>query len=103
MKLTDRQYLATPFYGARKIAAWMKSQNYQVNRKRVRRLMQLIGWEIDGLDWIEIEIKSDKIDRPSLNLIGKARERATELGVERTWVSLSHEEDIAVALVILEG
>jgi len=43
MKLIDRQYLATPFYGARKIAAWLKSQNYIVNRKRVRRLMRLMG------------------------------------------------------------
>ena len=43
MKLIDRQYLATPFYGARKIAAWLKSQNYGVNRKRVRRLMRMMG------------------------------------------------------------
>ena len=43
MKLIDRQYLATPFYGARKIAAWLKSQGRQVNRKRVRRLMRLMG------------------------------------------------------------
>ena len=43
MKLIDRQYLATPFYGARKIAAWLKSQGWQVNRKRVRRLMRLMG------------------------------------------------------------
>jgi len=43
MKLIDRQYLATPFYGARKIAAWLKSQGHRVNRKRVRRLMQLMG------------------------------------------------------------
>jgi len=43
MKLIDRQYLATPFYGARKIAAWLKSQNYSVNRKRVRRLMRIMG------------------------------------------------------------
>ena len=43
MKLIDRQYLVTPFYGARKIAAWLKNQNYSVNRKRVRRLMQLMG------------------------------------------------------------
>ena len=34
MKLIDHQYLATPFYGSRKIAAWLKSQNYSVNRKR---------------------------------------------------------------------
>ncbi len=43
MKLTDRQYLITPFYGARKIAAWLKGQNYSVNRKRVRRLMRIMG------------------------------------------------------------
>jgi putative transposase len=43
MKLIDRQYLATPFYGARKIAAWLKSQGHRVNRKRVRRLMQIMG------------------------------------------------------------
>jgi putative transposase len=43
MKLIDHQYLATPFYGARKIAVWLKSQGHRVNRKRVRRLMQLMG------------------------------------------------------------
>jgi len=43
MKLIDRQYLATPFYGARRIAAWLKKQGYRVNRKRVRRLMRLMG------------------------------------------------------------
>ena len=43
MRLIDRQYLATPFYGARKIAAWLKSQGYRVNRKRIRRLMRIMG------------------------------------------------------------
>ena len=43
MKLIDHQYLATPFYGARKIAVWLKSQSCNVNRKRVRRLMRLMG------------------------------------------------------------
>jgi putative transposase len=43
MKLIDRQYLATPFYGARKIAAWLKSQNKLINRKHVRRLMRIMG------------------------------------------------------------
>ena len=43
MKLIDRQYLTTPFYGARKIAAWLKSQGHRVNRKRVRRLMRVMG------------------------------------------------------------
>jgi putative transposase len=43
MKLIDRQYLATPFYGARKITACLKSRGQRVNRKHVRRLMQLMG------------------------------------------------------------
>jgi len=43
MKIIDRQYLATPFYGARKIVVWLKSQGHLVNRKRVRRLMCLMG------------------------------------------------------------
>jgi putative transposase len=43
MKLIDRQYLSTPYYGARKIAAWLKSRGHLVNRKRVRRLMCLMG------------------------------------------------------------
>ena len=43
MKLIDRQYLVTPFYGARRMAVWLRSQHYKVNRKRVRRLMQTMG------------------------------------------------------------
>lgn len=44
MKLIDRQYLATPFYGARKLAVELKRQKgFAVNRKRVRRLMQFMG------------------------------------------------------------
>ena len=43
MKLIDRQYLTTPFYGARKMAVWLKSKHHKVNRKRVQRLMRLMG------------------------------------------------------------
>jgi hypothetical protein len=43
MKLIDRQYLATPFYGSRKIAAWLKNQGHIVNRKKACRLMQVVG------------------------------------------------------------
>jgi len=43
MKLIDRQYLLTPFYGARKLVVCLKKERYKVNRKRVQRLMRLIG------------------------------------------------------------
>jgi putative transposase len=37
--LIDRQYLARPYYGSRRMAAWLATQGHVVNRKRVRRLM----------------------------------------------------------------
>ena len=43
MKLIDQQYLLTPFYGSRKMAVWLRDRGYAVNRKRVRRLMNLMG------------------------------------------------------------
>jgi putative transposase len=43
MKLIDRLYIAIPFYGARKIADCLKKQVHLVNRKRVQRLMRLMG------------------------------------------------------------
>jgi len=43
MKRIDRQYLATPFYGTRRVAAWLRNQGYQVNRKRILRLMRIMG------------------------------------------------------------
>jgi putative transposase len=43
MALIDRQYLTRPYYGSRRMAAWLATQGHLVNRKRVRRLMRLIG------------------------------------------------------------
>jgi putative transposase len=45
MDLLDRQYMETPFYGSRRMTAWLVRQGYPVNRKRVQRLMQLMGIE----------------------------------------------------------
>lgn len=43
MKLLDEQYLRKPFFGTRKMQVWLAQQNYQVNRKRVQRLMRQMG------------------------------------------------------------
>ena len=43
MALIDRHYLARPYYGSRRMAAWLATQGHVVNRKRVRRLMRLAG------------------------------------------------------------
>lgn len=45
MRLMDEQYLKTPFYGARRLQAYINDQGYSVNIKRIRRLLRLMGLE----------------------------------------------------------
>ena len=45
MKLVDKQYTKTPFYGSRQMRNHLRLSGYKVNRKRVRRLMRLMGLE----------------------------------------------------------
>jgi putative transposase len=43
MRLIDEQYTQTPFYGWPRMTAYLRRQGYQVNHKRVQRLMQKMG------------------------------------------------------------
>lgn len=45
MRRIDEQYLQTPFYGSRRMTAWLQQAGEAVNRKRVQRLMRLMGLE----------------------------------------------------------
>ena len=39
----DQQYLETPFYGSRRMKAWLERRGVRVSRKRVQRLMRAMG------------------------------------------------------------
>jgi putative transposase len=43
MRLLDEQYTRAPFYGSRRMTAWLQAQGYAVDRKRVARLLQAMG------------------------------------------------------------
>ena len=45
MDLIDRQNMETPFYGTRRMTIYLNSLGYNVNRKRVGRLMRIMGME----------------------------------------------------------
>ena len=45
MRLIDEQFTATPFYGVPRMTAWLRNEGHQVNRKRIRRLLRLMGLE----------------------------------------------------------
>src|SRR5271165_5894119 len=45
MGLLDKQYTDCPFYGSRRMTAWLVQQGEAVNRKRVQRLLRIMGLE----------------------------------------------------------
>jgi putative transposase len=45
MRRMDELYTAAPFYGSRRMVAVLRRDGWRVNRKRVRRLMRLMGLE----------------------------------------------------------
>jgi putative transposase len=45
MRLMDEQYLKTPFYGIRRMCKWLQNLGFHICRKRVKRLMSVMGWQ----------------------------------------------------------
>lgn len=43
MNLIDEQYTRTTFYGSRKMVIFLEGRGYEINRKRVQRLMREMG------------------------------------------------------------
>src|ERR1700722_16307930 len=55
-----------------------------------------------GVSWLEIEVAREPAGRPFLVLSGRAGQRAHQLGVTRSSLSLTHTRDIALAVVVME-
>ena len=53
--------------------------------------------------WLDINVVSDLNGRPSLEISGTALETAKLKGIENIQVSISHEDNYAIAFVVLEG
>ncbi|HEX7550195.1 MAG TPA: holo-ACP synthase [Candidatus Methylomirabilis sp.] len=57
------------------------------------------GWGL-GVQWLDVEVRSKDGTPPSLVLAGAACARAEALGIRQTLVSLSHDGEYALAVVI---
>ena len=56
----------------------------------------------EGVSYRDIEI-DQKRNRPVINLYGRVKDAAEEMGVKNTHVMLSHDGNYGIANVILEG
>lgn len=60
------------------------------------------GWT-DEMDWLDIVVTNEQSGRPVLTLKGTMTDRSAALGIKRTWLSISHIGQYALAEVIFEG
>jgi holo-[acyl-carrier protein] synthase len=55
-----------------------------------------------GISWLELEVVRQPSGKPTLQLTGRAAQRALQLGVATVSLSLTHSKDIALAVVVME-
>src|SRR4030095_12484106 len=60
------------------------------------------GWAA-GVKWKDIEVQRLDSGKPELHLYGEALARATSMGATRFHVSLTHDQLVSCAVVLLEG
>ena len=65
-------------------------------------VMKLLGTGRKGIGWREIEILSLPSGKPAVNLHGRARLKAEELGLKEVKISLAHSREYAIALATAE-
>lgn len=56
----------------------------------------------DGITWHDMEVRNDELGCPSLHLTGRAAEIVLERKIAPAYLSYSHEQEYAVATVVLE-
>lgn len=93
---SERAYCEGKAEPARHLAARIAAKEAAFKALSGSEAARAIGWQ-------EIEVWIDALGRPSLALHGRAAARAAELGVSRPWLSLTHGETAAVAMVVLDA
>ncbi len=79
-------------------------QHYAVRFAAKEAVMKAIGtgWD-NGVQWKQIETINSGNGNPEISLSGKALELTKDMGVDKIFVSLSHDETHSVAFVVLES
>jgi len=60
------------------------------------------GWA-KGISWLDVEVRRQDRKAPVMTLHGEAEKRCNSLGTIRVHLSLTHSDQWAVAMVILEN
>src|SRR5918996_1849712 len=75
-----------------------RPQNFAGRWAAKEAVSKVLGLGVRGVGWRDIEIARLPTGQPEVRLSGRAAERAQQLGMARIAVSISHEDDYAVAI-----
>jgi holo-[acyl-carrier protein] synthase len=56
-----------------------------------------------GVTWLEIEVRRERGERPTVHFTGRAAARAAALSVAAASLSITHSRELALATVLLES
>jgi holo-[acyl-carrier protein] synthase len=59
------------------------------------------GWA-KGVTWLDVEVLRERQDAPAMALHGEAQRLSASMGTQKVHLSLSHSDNWAIAMVILE-
>ncbi|HEY4492839.1 MAG TPA: holo-ACP synthase [Acidobacteriota bacterium] len=90
--------LEIEYCSARKTAALHYAGRFAAKESAFKAMQH--GW--GDVKWTDVEIYNEPSGAPKLNFYGKAAEIVKSLNVTRSYVSISHIEEYATAIVILE-
>lgn len=88
------------YCSARKAAALHYAGRFASKEAAFKALQRGWGGEVS---WKDVEIENDAAGAPHMRFYGKALEIAQEKKVTAAHVSISHIQDLATAIVVLEG
>ena len=80
-----------------------KYQSYAGRFAAKEALLKSLGLGLKGVNWKEIEIENNELGQSIIETSGKLKKIASEKGVSKYFITISHTKDYAIAQVILEG
>lgn len=79
------------------------AQHYALRFAAKEAFFKALGTGLrDGLSWRDVEVVNDPLGKPSLQLQGKAQEIVANHSIRNSFLSLSHDGNMAIAMVVLE-
>lgn len=80
-----------------------KYQSYAGKFAAKEAFLKALGLGLRGVNWKEIEVNNNELGQPIINAYGKLKNIASEKGVSKYFLTISHTKEYAIAEVILEG